>query len=132
MSKMKYIFIFAILAVFLSACSTTEIENNEAFVFVIDESNEINEYIVGENSDQWLIDSAMRRQELNKIRYDIAEELNSEIREDRLKSRFWYQRVDDKLYKGYDVVRYNNGEFDNVKDHEEVRQVSRFVLLRGY
>tara|TARA_Y100000310_G_C20120235_1_gene551104 strand:+ start:186 stop:575 length:390 start_codon:yes stop_codon:yes gene_type:complete len=126
---MKCIFILAILAIFLSACSTIEIEN-ESLVFVIDEGNEINQYIVGEDPDQWLVDSAVRRQELNRIRYDIAEELNEEFRDDRLKSRNWYQRVDEKQYKGYDVVRYNNGEFDNVKDVERSKPVSRFLLLR--
>lgn len=137
--KSKLMFILIIMfAVLISACSNQNEEqsNTEPKVYLIGgqfkESAPLVYEIPYDNPNQWLKESRERRNELNRIRFEIAEELDEEFRDDRLKSRNWYLKLDRKMYKGYDVVRYHNGEFDKVKEPKRQKPVSRFALSHGF
>ena len=130
--------IFAVLVISCSKNNAKSTESNviEPKVYLIDESFEPGESLVYEiphdNPNQWLKESRERRNELNRIRFEIAEELEQEYRDDRLKSRNWYLKLDRKMYKGYDVVRYHKGEFDKIVEEKHQKPVSRFALLNGF
>src|SRR3989338_4071891 len=94
--------LFVSILVLFSACSnkTQDQTSTEpaAKVYLIDEYFEPGEPLVYEiphdNPNQWLKESRERRNELNRIRFEIAEELEQEYRDDRLKSRNWYLKLD--------------------------------------
>tara|TARA_Y100000310_G_scaffold345846_1_gene471213 strand:- start:91087 stop:91497 length:411 start_codon:yes stop_codon:yes gene_type:complete len=117
-----------------SSCSYFEKSNIESkpLIFEVTESKPLQFEIPHDSPNQWLKETAKKRRKLNRIRYEIAHELEQEELSDRQKSRNWYLKVDQKLYLGYDVVRYNNGEFDPPIKPKRQKPVSRFALLHGY
>jgi hypothetical protein len=80
----------------------------------------------------WLRESSERRSALNRIRYEQDEQDEADLREDMKKSRNWVVTLDGETYKGYDVVREEEGDFEDWDDFEPSREMYWYVVRYGY
>lgn len=89
---------------------------------------------VGMESDSaaWLLASRERRSELNRFRYEGRQEDEDELRQDTAMSKNWKVMVDGESYQGYDVVKAQNGDFEDWQEPQKSDKTYGYTVRYGY
>ena len=86
---------------------------------------------VGMESDSaaWLLASRERRSELNRFRYEGQQ---ADLRSDTAMSKNWKVMVDGKSYRGYDVVKAQDGDFEDWQEPQKSDKAYGYTVRYGY
>jgi len=89
---------------------------------------------VGMESDSaaWLLASRERRSELNRFRYEGQQADEAELRSDTAMSKNWKVMVDGKSYRGYDVVKAQDGDFEDWQEPQKSDKAYGYTVRYGY
>ncbi len=80
----------------------------------------------------WLLESRERRSELNRFRYEGQQEDEDELRADRIMSQNWHSVIDGESRRGYDVLRDEEGDFEDWKEPQKSDKVYGYTVRYGY